>query len=59
MEAFSTLLPICAGNLALTGEFPVQRPVTRSFDIIFELRLNERLIKQLIWDAIAPIMTSL
>ena len=46
MEAFSTLLAICAGNSPVTGEFPAQRPVTRSFDISFDLRLNKRLIKQ-------------
>ena len=28
------------------GEFPAQRPVTRSFDVFFDLRLNKRLIKQ-------------
>ena len=28
------------------GEFPTQRPVTRSFDIFFDLRLNKRLSKQ-------------
>ena len=28
------------------GEFPTQRPVTRSFDIFFDLRLNKRLNKQ-------------
>ena len=27
--------PLCAGNSPVTGEFPVQRPVTRSFDIFF------------------------
>ena len=26
-----------------TGEFPAQRPVTRSFDVFLDLRLNERL----------------
>ena len=30
----------------VTGEFPAQRPVTRSFDIVFDLRLNKRLSKQ-------------
>ena len=30
-----------------TGEFPSQRPVTRSFDVFFDLRLNNRLSKQL------------
>ena len=27
------------------GEFPTQRPVTRSFDVFFDLRLNKRLNK--------------
>ena len=31
----------CAGNSSVTGEFPAQRPVTRSFDVFFDLRLNE------------------
>ena len=43
---FSALLAICAGNSPVTGEFPTQRPVTRSFDIFFDLRLNRRLSKQ-------------
>ena len=46
METSSALLAICAGNLPVTGEFPAQRPVTRSFDIFFDLRLNKRLSKQ-------------
>ena len=29
-----------------TGEFPPQRPVTRSFDVFFDLRLNQQLSKQ-------------
>ena len=32
MDIFSALLAICAGNSPVTGEFPSQRPVTRSFD---------------------------
>ena len=40
------LLALCAGNSPVTGEFPAQRPVTRSFDVFFDLRLNERLSKQ-------------
>ena len=31
------LLTICAGNSPVTGEFPTQRPVTRSFDVFFDL----------------------
>ena len=30
---FSALLALCAGNSPVTGEFPSQRPVTRSFDV--------------------------
>ena len=43
METFSALLAICAGNSPAPGEFPAQRPVTRSFDVLFDLRLNKRL----------------
>ena len=46
METFSALLTICAGNSLVPGELPAQRPVTRSFDVFFDLRLNKRLIKQ-------------
>ena len=46
MEAFSALLAICAGNSPVSGEFPTQRPVTRSFDVYFDLRPNKRLSKQ-------------
>ena len=46
METFSALLAICAGNSPVLGEFPTQRPVTRSFGIFFDLRLNKRLSKQ-------------
>ena len=46
MEAFSASLAICAGNSPVTGEFPAQRPVTQSFDVFFDLRLNKRLSKQ-------------
>ena len=46
METFSALLAICAGNSPETSEFPAQRPVTRHFDVFFDLRLNERLSKQ-------------
>ena len=49
MEPFSALLDICAGNSPVTDEFPAQRPVTRSIDAFFYLRLNKRLSK-LLWD---------
>ena len=43
---FSALLAICAENSPVTGEFPAQRPVTRSFEVFFDLRLIKRLSKQ-------------
>ena len=46
METFSALLASCAGNSPVPGEFPAQRPVTRNFDVYFDLRLNKRLSKQ-------------
>ena len=46
METFSALLALCVGNSPVTGEFPSQRPVTRSFGGLFDLRLNNRLSKQ-------------
>ena len=46
METFSAILAICAGNSPVPGEFPAQRPVTRSFDVFFDLRLNKRLSKK-------------
>ena len=46
METFSALLAPCAGNSPVPGEFPSQRPVTRSLDIFFDLSLNKRLSKR-------------
>ena len=46
METFSMLLVLCAGNSPVTGEFPSQRPVMRSFAVFFDLRLYKRLSKQ-------------
>ena len=46
MEKFSALLAICAGNSPVAGEFPSQRPVRRSFDVFYDLRLNTILRKQ-------------
>ena len=37
---------VTGGNSPVTGEFPAQRPATRSFDVFFDLRLNKRLSKQ-------------
>ena len=46
MEAFSALLALCAGNSPVPGEFLSQRPVTRSFGVFFDLRVNKRLSRQ-------------
>ena len=46
MDTFSALLAICAGNSPVSGEFPVQRPVTWGFDVFFDLCPNKRLSKQ-------------
>ena len=40
MEIFSALLAICAGNSPVPSEFLAQRPVKWSFDVFFDLRLN-------------------
>ena len=46
METFSALLALCAGNSPVSGEFPSQRPVTRGFDVFFDLLPNKRLSRQ-------------
>ena len=43
---FPRYWPFFAGYSLVTGEFPAQRPVTRSFDAFFDLRLNKWLSKQ-------------
>ena len=39
METFSALLAICVGTSTVPSEIPAQRPVTRSCDVFFDLRL--------------------
>ena len=41
----SALLALCRGNSPVTGGFRSQRPVTRSFDVFCDLRLNKLLSK--------------
>ena len=49
-SGISEIFP-CSSNIWLAyicdvsgpGEFPTQRPVTRSFEVYFDLRLNKRL----------------
>ena len=43
METFSALLAICADNSTVPGEFNTQGPVTRNFDVFFDLRPSKRL----------------
>ena len=45
METFSVLLDLYEGNSPVPGEFPSQGPLTRSFDVFFDLRLIKRLSK--------------
>ena len=46
METFSAVLALCEGNSPVIGEFPSQRPVTRSFDVSFDLHPNKRMSKK-------------
>ena len=46
MKTFPALLALCAENSPFTGEFPTQRPVTRRFNVFFDLRRNKRLSTQ-------------
>ena len=41
MKTFSAFLALCVGNSLVTDEFPSQRPVTRSFDVFFDLCLKK------------------
>ena len=45
-KQFFALLALCEGNPPVTGGFPSQKPVTRSFDVFFDLRPNKRLGQQ-------------
>ena len=62
MEHFAALLVICAGNSPGTGEFPSQRPVTQSFNVIFDQCLKKTDLTNetpVSWDTLELIMTSL
>ena len=43
---FPRYWPFARGIHRSSGKFPAQRPVTRSFDVFFDFRLNKRLSKQ-------------
>ena len=59
METFSALLANSEGNSPVTGEFTAQRPMTRSLDVFFDLRLELTVewtsVRLVIGDAIGPI----
>ena len=46
MEKFFALLALCVENSPATGGFPAQRPVTRNFDVPYDLCLNKWVSKQ-------------
>ena len=46
VETFFASLAICEWNSPAPSKFPTQRPVTRSFDVSFDLRQNKRLCEQ-------------
>ena len=48
-ETCSALPALCAGNSPVTGEFPSQRLVMRSFGVFFYLRLNNRGLSKQSW----------
>ena len=57
METFAALLVLCTGNSPVTGEFPAQRPVTRSFDT--SMWYINILYKSMAWHktAVIPLQT--
>ena len=59
----SPLLALCDGNPPVIGEFPLQRPVTQSFDVFLssppEQTVEPTVETPVIWDAIALIIASL
>ena len=40
LKPFSALFALCEGNPLVTAGFPSQRPVAASFDVFFDLCLN-------------------
>ena len=48
-EIIFALPTLCEGNPPVTGAFPSQRPVARSFDVFFDVRLNKRSSEQSRW----------
>ena len=60
METFSALLDLSEGKPLVTDGFPSERPVTRRFDVSFDLQTDEQTIETpVIWYVITLVMTSL
>ena len=56
MEPFYASLALCEENSPAIGEFPSQRPVTRSFDVFFDMpeqTAEQTIAAPVIWDVIA------
>ena len=45
-KRFPRYWPFVRGIQPVPGDFPTQRPVTRTFNVFFDMRLNKRLSKQ-------------
>ena len=62
MESFSALLALCEANPPVTGGFPSQSPLTRSWCFLWSVPKQtvwQTTGTPVIWDAITLIMTSL
>ena len=63
MKAFSALLAFCARNSPVTGDFPSQKASDTEVWYFFwsasEQTTKQAVEKQVIWEAIAVIVTSL
>ena len=46
METFSELMALCSRKSPVTGGFNLKRPVTWSFNVFCDLRLNKPLSKE-------------
>ena len=44
-NAILRIMALCEGNPPVTGGFPSQKPITRGFDVFFDLCLNKQLKK--------------
>ena len=52
MDIFSTLLALCAGNPPVTSVFLSQRPVTRSFEVFFDMKQSRHQWFEMQWPSL-------